>query len=418
MAAPAPPLRSWTDLPGDVLYEVLRRVQCGADRGCAALACRPWRDALGRDADPPAPLPWLLLPSRSAAGGRLRACCVLSGGSAHGHPNLDVAPPGPRCFGSHDGAWLFRDFRRDGGTYQLLNVHTGHVYALPSEFEPFSGGLRAHEDMVLLAATLSAPPGQPGCVAAGIIYWPGVPSPEVQNVALRRVVLWRMGMGAQVVAQDFSLEPVEQALDVEDVIYHRGAFQVLTKGEDILAYRPLLHQQGSIGASVNLRCFLPRGRRNDDVVHSRYLVVSGEELLMVVRFSSRPPSRTREFRVFRVVEPPKPAANNDNADTDDDDDPNPAAAAPTWSELDTLGGRVLFVGRGCSRAYEANQYEGLEEGVYFLDDSSFYDIELIAGANARTYACVDNGKWSERGVESCFPSQEASDYSPPAWLLP
>ncbi|KAL6658617.1 hypothetical protein ACP70R_004203 [Stipagrostis hirtigluma subsp. patula] len=430
MAAPvpAPPLRCWADLPGDVLYEILRRVQCGADRGCAALACRPWRDALDRDADPPAPLPWLLLPSRSATGGRFRACCVLSGGAVHGH--LRVNPPGARCFGSHDGAWLFLAFPH-ARVHQLRSVRTGHVHVLPSVFRPFNNARRAGDDMAILAAALSAPPGDATCVAAGIV----VRCPNDQHHAAdadvaatiqRRLVFWSMGAE---VALDFSPGPIEAAMEVEEVVYHDGGFHALTQGEHIYAYTPLLSKPPTIGVAEGSRRFLPGDRiydDDDDVVLARYLVVSRGELLMVVRYKPSPTQKTSSFRVFQAVdvEEQMPAAANMGEDdpnpagAGNDDDPNPAATA-TWSELDTLGGRVLFVGRGCSRAYEANQYPGIEEGVYFLDDSSFYDeFGRIAAANNRTYACVDNGKWSERGVESCFPGQEeASTYSPPAWLL-
>ncbi|KAL6660551.1 hypothetical protein ACP70R_001586 [Stipagrostis hirtigluma subsp. patula] len=398
MAAPAPPLRAWADLPGDVLYEILRHVQCAADRGSAALACRPWLEAFNRAAPPPPPrprpLPWLLLPS---ADGSFRASCVLSGGAAH-HHHLPVASHGARYFGSHDGAWLFRVFRQQG-VHQLVNARTGYGYTLPAVFRPFDDVLHADIRMLILAATLSAPPGDKRCVAAGIVAYSPCPFPFADATMLKgRVVFWRMGAA---VALDFSPFPIDPAMDAEDIIYYGGVFHVLTQSENIRKYQPTLHRDGRLGQARALRRFITGGRTYGEAIHSRYLVESRGDLLMVVLLTLQLQSPTSRFRVFRMV--PIDAAAN----------------VWHWDELHTLEGQMLFVGRCCSRAYDVNRYRGLEEGVYFLDDSSFYGIDLMGGANARTYACVDNGKWSERGVERCFtPPQEASDYSPPAWLLP
>ncbi|OEL34206.1 hypothetical protein BAE44_0004776 [Dichanthelium oligosanthes] len=68
-----------------------------------------------------------------------------------------------------------------------------------------------------------------------------------------------------------------------------------------------------------------------------------------------------------------------------------------WCQHDTLGGRIISVGQGCSRSYEADQYVrfGLDEGVYFLDDGSLHDNALMfAGDDDRAYPCSDNGFWS------------------------
>ncbi|KAL6658152.1 hypothetical protein ACP70R_003738 [Stipagrostis hirtigluma subsp. patula] len=375
MAAPAPPLRPWANLPDDLLDKVLSSVQCDVDRGCAALACRPWREALTRASRTPRPrplsLPWILLPS---ADGSFRACCVLSGGAIHGH--LRVNPPGARCFGSHDGAWLFLAFPH-ARVHQLRSVRTGHVHVLPGVFRPFNNARRAGDDMAILAAALSAPPGDATCVAAGIV----VRCPNDQHHAADadaddaaptqpRLVFWRMGAD---VAMDFSPGPIEPAMEVEDVVYQDGGFHALTHGEHIYAYTPLLSKPPTIGVAEGLRRFLPGDRiyHDDDVVLARYLVVSRGELLMVVRYKPSPTQKTSSFRVFQAVDVeeqmpaaaannnnnnnnadmdedhPNPAdADNNNSDIDDEDDDLDIATTATWSELDTLAGRMLFVGRG------------------------------------------------------------------------
>jgi len=94
----------------------------------------------------------------------------------------------------------------------------------------------------------------------------------------------------------------------------------------------------------------------------------------------------------------------------------------SWSELDSLGGRMLFVGRGCSRSYETADYPGFKDGIYFSDDRSFYDEQIMfRGVDERQYPCSDTGKWTQGpppNVERFFPEQGPSNHSSPAWLLP
>lgn len=71
-----------------------------------------------------------------------------------------------------------------------------------------------------------------------------------------------------------------------------------------------------------------------------------------------------KFKVFRATErPQKPEVDADF----------PVAAYPwAWSELDSLDGRILFVGYGCSMSYEVDdargrsQYKGFKAAIYFL----------------------------------------------------
>lgn len=129
---------------------------------------------------------------------------------------------------------------------------------------------------------------------------------------------------------------------------------------------------------------------------------------MVVSFMPHPdPQLASKFKVFRVIE------RNAND--------LPVEQYPwAWNELDTLGGRMLFVGNGCYRSNKADQYPGFKADIYFLNDGMFYDDAVVFGnGDATRYPCSDNGKWTEDGhVQRCFPRSDPSGHSAPVWLLP
>jgi hypothetical protein len=195
----------------------------------------------------------------------------------------------------------------------------------------------------------------------------------------------------------------------EDVIYHEGAFHLLHANGDqkisVCVPEPFQDYHG-----WETRRFHPGRPIDDEFVRSRYLVSSRGELLLVVRFTPHPDEPTSKFKVFRATERPQMP----------DDAEFPVAEFPwAWSELDTLDGRILFVGYGCSRSYDADQYSDLKAGIYFFDDEQSDDEEVFfRDHNIRPYPCSDNGKYSEGRIQRCFPTTDPSDTSPPAWLLP
>jgi hypothetical protein len=87
---------------------------------------------------------------------------------------------------------------------------------------------------------------------------------------------------------------------------------------------------------------------------TRYLVVSRQRLPMVARyFVSEARRATLLFRVFEMQDVVLPLGGQHMA---------------SWVELKNLDSPVLFVGRGCSRAYEASQLPGFKQGsIYFTD---------------------------------------------------
>ena len=102
----------------------------------------------------------------------------------------------------------------------------------------------------------------------------------------------------------------------------------------------------------------------------------------------------------------------------------PASLATCWALTKScvgggLDGRVLFLARGCSRAFEASQFAGFQEGIYFLEDTSF-DISL-ALSRGGNFPCSDVGCYSGSeimpGIKG-FPSEFQSTISSPTWFYP
>ncbi|RLN27809.1 F-box/kelch-repeat protein [Panicum miliaceum] len=286
--------RSWADLHDELFAKIARRLPCLANRVHAARACRSWRDVVLQDPSPPE-LPWLLLPYQSAAalqpGATRRASffCVLCD-RAH-----RVAVPhftgGARFFGAYPGGWLFLAY---GKSYNhgLINLRTHESIRLPDDAITFTcGGLASQHRMLILAATLSAPPVPlEGCVAAAIVtdvtpqYFSGKP----------HITFWRMG--SRLASPSSRLD----ADDAEDVIYHNGAFYFVTRRGDLLVCTPEFQNEApmeqlrvrseyQIATTVGL---MDAG--------ARYLVECRGELLLVLR--DQPHQEvTSSFRVFRMT---------------------------------------------------------------------------------------------------------------------
>ncbi|CAL4909607.1 unnamed protein product [Urochloa decumbens] len=396
--------RSWADLPADLVAEIARRLPCVADRVQAARTCRTWLEGVLMDPCPPQP-PWLLRPYQTAAAlppGATRTAsffCVLCDRIHR------VAVPdhtgGARFFGAYPGGWLFLAYGQSCG-HGLINLSTREGLNLPDYFIFTLDGLEwLLHPMRIRASTLSAPPASPeGCVAAGIVTILIAPC----FFSLLHITLWRMGSTVASCTNPF---------DAEDVIYHDGAFHFVNLLGNLLLCRPEFQDEAPL-EQLQVR---QEGRvmmgEVPYAVGACYLVECRGELLMVWRIQRRQ-GVTSSFRLFRMT--------REQEAPDADDGIGAGQALYRWTELPALEGRMLFVGRGCSRSFEAAHFPGAREGVYFLDDWSFHPAAMMGygyGDGPWKYGCSNNGVWSgpPDHVRYWFPGQLPSTYSSPVWLL-
>uniref|UniRef100_J3M887 KIB1-4 beta-propeller domain-containing protein n=1 Tax=Oryza brachyantha TaxID=4533 RepID=J3M887_ORYBR len=394
----------------DVLRLIHKRLPCFVDWRRMRQVCHSWRDAVKeKQQPPPSPLPLVLLP---IAGGPLFSCAA--GGCGTDRFDVPDYARAARYFGAYGGGWLFLNF---GNNYGLLSLRTKQRILLPEIFH--LQWLRGYNRRIFMtAATLSSPPEDERCIAAAIgsycRYLP-LANPRVH-------AFWRMRSEDAVVP---TINRGNTGSTLEDIIHHKEAFHFLTAQEHLHVFALPEFKVDGFGnleiPPMEIRRFARDSRNYGEHAVVRYLVESRGNLLMVVRIVRPlpvlPPALS--FRVFEMVEPP-PGTPINNEET-------PYA----WNELESLGGRMLFLARGCSKSYEVASYQwlGFSDTIYFLDDGvderTYNELKVFFDFDAteREYPCRDIGRWLpavEAGprVDKFLPEQGPSNYSPPAWLLP
>ncbi|RLN21979.1 uncharacterized protein C2845_PM07G13650 [Panicum miliaceum] len=348
---------SWGNVPDNILVRISAFLRCNADRVYMACASKLWSAAvrgLGRPPPPVLPplpplqpqLPWLIFPDTATPDVRRARCC-----------------------GSGDGGWLVLalDSRH---THALYNLNTGRRIPLPPTFTtPADNDL----PLVVRAATISAPPSDPGPYMVAAIVLVGNRS---------TAAFWSEGSESW-----FSTGALLDARP-QDAIYHGGArtFFFVTSREDVVSFQPTYGWNNNVNLARVDYDMQPRGDYADDVgfleetglgTMRRYLVESRGRLLMVVRCFCYESGRTEVIRVFEFRVKP-PAGNGQQ----------PCA---TWKHLGTgLDGRMLFLGRGCSRSFEVARYNVFQESmIYFLDDG----LVSVQSVDGRTlYSFTDMGR--------------------------
>ncbi|XP_037406106.1 uncharacterized protein LOC119268551 [Triticum dicoccoides] len=392
------PRREWSDgVPPELLGVIFLDLACLADRVCFAAVCRAWRSVARAVGAPPAPrqLPWLLLPSpdkpsffslHSGAKRRLR---------------LPESIRGARLCGSHDGGWVALAFEQWRG-YAAVNLLSGATVLLPDRLRtahPLApqANTSCEHHMVIRTITFSGSPSAEDCLAAAHVS-------SASNIAF-----WRPGM-----KEHWITCGVAVALDViQDIIYYENGlkqgFHVLSNTEDIVVYTPNSVEGASLVMSrssyqIQKRAdYRPDNLRRKSRTVSRYLVESRGKLLMVLRLARR---GKNGFRIFEMNLAVAPAGGSE----------------ASWVELHSLPGRVLLLGRGCSRAVEVSQFNRLQLGsIYYLDDTSF-DISLALSSGSK-YSSTDMGVYGRKTLNGArsvrrFPRKFTSEGSPPIWFMP
>jgi hypothetical protein len=135
-----------------------------------------------------------------------------------------------------------------------------------------------------------------------------------------------------------------------------------------------------------------------------YLVESRGQLLMVVRYSPMLSDQTSSFSLFRMSSGPVHLSGPYYA----------------WEPVDSLDGRLIFVGKGNSRCFEASEFTQCKPAVYFYDDDAFNMPAMVAyGFHGRKYPCFDNGCWPgpHQQVKKWYEWRLPSSYTSPTWYL-
>ncbi|CAO2203838.1 unnamed protein product [Urochloa humidicola] len=391
--AAGPP--SLADVPDNIPVRISAFLRCRADRAHLACLNRHWSRAVRGVGRPPPPilpplppqLPWLIFPNAEAP-------TFFSPITRRHHRlfNLPLDVRRARICGSGAGGWLVLALDSRHG-YALYNLGSGERIPLP----PGSRTARSFPfPVVVRAATLSAAPSPGTNYMVGAIVNAGSGD---TNVAL-----WSEG-------NDTWFSPGgTRAFRPQDVIFFQNYFIFIGADERIVAYASVHGPDGAVSFFRGDYDVQQREDYAEDVGYGsrmrRYLVDSRGGLLMVVRYIYDG-DRTLTIRVFELI-------NTELALVEG------ARPRVTWFHLGTdLDGRMLFLGRGCSRSLEVAQYNGFQDSmIYFLDDG----MVAVPSAGDRTvYSFTDMGRYDMDEMaaapwpEGLYPTR--SDNAPPTWWL-
>ncbi|CAL4983092.1 unnamed protein product [Urochloa decumbens] len=387
--------RDWAALLEDIVDMFAGRVDCNVDRANMAMQCQSWRDTV--DSLPERiQLPWMLVPYRRSSfmphNVMMRGLfyCFLSG-RAHCMP-MPANAYDARFIGSYEGGWVVLAARHNSG-YVVVHCPTNHSIPFPRVV--LLRGCPVSDEFVLRACAFSCSPSvAANCVVASLVTSFDCSLNHRTLVAFHRFGASAMSSGS--------------VLEAEDIIYYRGSFYCLTMIEDMIRCTPRFSQDDPPDTLVVRKTYLHFAPIHHDeglVVKARYLVESRGQLLMVVRFKSVTSEDTSMFAFFQMVP----------------DGPGDGVYF-VWQRLPATGGRMIFVGHGASRCFEASVYPSCKEGVYYFDDETFNQPAMVAFgfSNGRSYTCHDNGYWPgpEGEIKRSYDWRVPSSYTPPIWFLP
>lgn len=366
-----------------------------------AATCRTWEAALTREAAAALlrQLPVLFFPKAEGPS----FSCLSCGGALHDLALLPYGITGARLIGSRPSSWWFAATGFLNG-HVLSNTATGQQIQVPDSMR-FGRGDKIIV-VQILAANVSAIPNDQ--VPAALCYGAAL----VKRGAFPDVMFWRLhqqiGLSSRSVAFDW-------ARRAADVIHHNGVFKFLTQDERLVFVVPEitdgdLELHADVWApAVDVPGVEPLEEHIG--IDARYLVVSRGELLMLRRYRVMK-WWTESFRVYRLERLHLGQS--------------PEEDHYTWVELTELGGRILFVARGCSIAFEVQdfaEYPAAVEGVYFKGDvDEFTDGWCAMETLGRATMLSDCGRWSfPRNNDPYFEIPDQVDgtfeHSAAAWLF-
>ncbi|XP_047072549.1 uncharacterized protein LOC124681768 [Lolium rigidum] len=388
MRRPREPCPPWSDgLPPELLDIILRYLTCLADRVYFAAVCRAWRSAAQVHKGTPCQVPCLLLPSPVAP-----SFLSLQSGATR-RLYLPEGVRAARLCGSHEDGWVALALDQWRG-YAALNLRSGAMVPLPDRLRiPSEHGwidTTCEHPMVIRTVTFSGTPSTDGSLAAAHVS-------SASNIAF-----WRTGMDRYWIACRRNVDVIE------DIIYYKEGFYVLSNTEDIVVYTPNIVDgddplvMSSTSYLVQKRAdYKPDSRLPKGVSMSRYLVESRGKLLMILRHFKH--KQRREFRIFEM----NLAVGGGGSEA-------------SWVELHALPGRMLLLGRGCSRAFEVSQFDTLPVGnIYYLNDTSF-NLSL-ASSNGSWYPRTNMSVYDfhkPRNKTRRYPRKFTSECSVPIWFIP
>ncbi|PWZ12763.1 hypothetical protein Zm00014a_036205 [Zea mays] len=403
---------TWGHPPEGVLEHIFSYLPSYADRASCACVCRQWY-FYAREKESTTPLfPCLLRPSISGA-----SCFHLFSRTCTSMPTV----PAARFCGSMEGQW-FVVARDQWRGYALLHLASGTQILLPQgllqedgdrfNFNDLWVGLES-TDLIIRAATAFRAPRYPD----------GDEHYFVAAITLgeHRAAACLSGNGRWALLepdQGIICPDLDKMLvmyeEMEDVIYYScsglDGFFFLTTEEHLMVFLPDDDGEGHITGEV--LAYLFRGHtmasppEAGHVVAARYLVESEGRLLMVKRFVSpcQGQQSTVSFQVFTLM------WDNWNRKV-----PRWEKSSPTSAPL---LGKMLFVGRGCSRAIGTGRTG--PAFIYFLDDAVASPYELLTTIirTEKEYRCSDMGwcRYDQQYIGKDWPQGPPADCSPWIWL--
>uniref|UniRef100_A0A0E0B0K4 KIB1-4 beta-propeller domain-containing protein n=1 Tax=Oryza glumipatula TaxID=40148 RepID=A0A0E0B0K4_9ORYZ len=309
---------SWSELPADLIGQVLLRLPSLADRVRLRAACRPWRTDAKRQAALPPPLPWFALRD----GGLV---------DHHGAPVRRCAP-----------------ILREGVTDYLAVDNLAFL---------------AHNRAACCSLViLSSPPldSSPDPLVAALIfegYYVAISACKRQDVAgFGSVSDWTRKEIHRIPGEDYRMR-------LADIAFLNGRLYALTVKEGLYVFEP---NSGDLDDPMNApsgfrHCIIDNPEQQEvytktdlRYVVARYLAECDGRLFMVRRWMRVPLNvrlgdmdETFSFEVFEADLTTTPCQ---------------------WRKVDRLGGHAIFLGSECTKVVRASKCVGgvQEDCIYFM----------------------------------------------------